>query len=88
MDHETKARLTALETIFIELAKRNSSIRDDLEAVIGEQYRSAAQRAQQQVSGGFQTGVLCDPKPFVDREAAAALANAYSSLASKLGWSI
>ncbi|QVN18747.1 hypothetical protein [Burkholderia pyrrocinia] len=88
MDHETEARLTALETIFIELAKRNSSIRDDLEALIGEQYRAAVQRSQQRASGGFQTGVLCDPKPFVDREAAAALANAYRSLADKLGWSI
>ncbi|WP_322040087.1 hypothetical protein [Burkholderia diffusa] len=88
MNYETEARLTALETIFVELAKRDSSIRDDLEAVIGEQYRAAVQRSQHQASGGFPTGVLSDPKPFVDREAAAALANAYSALAAKLGWSI
>ncbi|WP_175812271.1 hypothetical protein [Burkholderia contaminans] len=88
MSYETEARLTALETIFIELAKRNSTVRDDLEAVIGDQYRSAVQRSQRPVSSGFQTGVLCDPKPVVDREAASALAAAYRSLAEKLGWSI
>lgn len=88
VDYEAQARLTALETIIVELAKRNESIRDDLEAVIGEQHHAAVQRAQQPISTGFQTVVRRDMKPAVDREEAAALANAYSTLASKLGWSM
>lgn len=88
MDYETDARLIALETILAELAKRNSTIRDDLEAVIAEQHQSAVQRSQKPVSTGFPTGVLTDPKPVVDREAASALAAAYRSLAERLGWSI
>ncbi|RQQ54290.1 hypothetical protein DF121_08195 [Burkholderia stagnalis] len=88
VNYEDEARLTALETIVVELAKRNSSICDDLEAIIGEQHRAAVQSAQQPAATGFQTEVRRDMKPAVDREVSAALAKAYSSLARKLGWSI
>ena len=87
MDLETekiKARLEALETALVAMAKRDPAVLELLRDTLAEREASAVTQPAPRSTGGFQRVITMEPAPYRDELIEKAKVDAYKNLRQRL----